>query len=459
MDCQEARRLLDRGVIPGSASPERATLGFHLAGCPACRAYRATVQERLLADLLAREAQPIANAPHDAAPAAAEIRPGTPISRALWYVALGVLTAIGLGVVIVLGQAALSVYHIHQNVQAMQIPTPPLVVDLPDAAPDAPTPPPSLAAAVSTEPLATAVPAQPGATPTEAQPSATPRPAPTRPPPATPTPQAPPAGEPVTVLLLGSDRRPGEDEPSRTDAVIIARIDPIRHRVALLSLPRDLMVEIPGYGQTRINAANVWGEIYNAPGGGVALARETVSHLLGIPIDYSVYVDFEGFIGAIDALGGVTVDVQKELYDDQFPTMDYSYTVAHFLPGPLKLDGTTALMYSRIRHPDSDFERMRRQQQVLAGIVGAVRDQNALESLKRLEELTTALRGYVKTDIPEDRLLGLAWALRDITPEQIERYLVDENMVSFGVGDDRWAEIVQPESIAGLVQQLMGQAP
>ena len=99
---------------------------------------------------------------------------------------------------------------------------------------------------------------------------------------------------------------------------------------------------------------------------------------------------------------------------------------------------------------------MRRQQQVLAGVIGAVRDQNGLESLKRLEELTTALRGYVKTDIPEDRLLGLGWALRDITPEQVERYLVDENMVSFGVGDDRWAEIVQPESIDGLVRQLMG---
>jgi LCP family protein required for cell wall assembly len=219
------------------------------------------------------------------------------------------------------------------------------------------------------------------------------------------------------------------------------------------------MVEIPGYGQTRINAANVWGEIYGAPGGGVALARETVSHLLGIPIDYSVYIDFEGFIGAIDALGGVTVDVQKELYDAEFPTMDYGYTVAHFLPGPQRLDGATALMYSRIRHPDSDFERMRRQQQVLAGVIGAVRDQNALESLQRLEDLTTALRGYVKTDIPEDRLLGLAWALRDLTPEQIERYLIDENMVSFGVGGDRWAEYVDPVSIDGLVRQLMGEAP
>ncbi len=451
MDCHEARRLLDRGVIPGSAAPERATLGFHLAGCPACRAYRAAAQERLLADLLAHQPQVIASPPKETAPREGGSRLGASLSRMLWYAALGAIAAIGLGVVIVLGQAALSLYHIRQNVQAMQMPTPPLVVDLPGTAPAAGTLPQSPAPAIG-------VGSGRSSTPTLAQPSVTPDPAPTHAPPPTPTPQAPPAGEPVTILLLGSDRRPGEAEPSRTDAVIIARVDPIRHRVALLSLPRDLIVEIPGYGQTRINAANVWGEIYDAPGGGVGLARATVSNLLGVPIDYSVYIDFEGFIGAIDALGGVTVDVQKELYDPQFPTMDYGYTEAHFLPGPQHLDGATALMYSRIRHPDSDFERMRRQQQVLAGIVGAVRDQNAFESLKRLEDLTTALRGYVKTDIPEDRLMGLAWALRDISSEQIERYQIDENMVSFGVGDDRWAEIVQPASIAGLVRDLMGEA-
>ncbi len=224
----------------------------------------------------------------------------------------------------------------------------------------------------------------------------------------------------MNILLLGSDRRPHESEPSRTDAVIIAHIDPARKRVALLSLPRDLMVEIPGYGSTRINAANVWGEIYGEPGGGVALARKTVEHLLGIPIDYMIYIDFEGFIGAIDAAGGIIVDVPKELYDPEFPTMDYGYTVAHFMPGPQHMDGATALMYSRIRHPDSDFARMRRQQQVLGGVLASMRDQNVVEVAEKIELVTTALRDYVRTDIPEDRILGLAWALRDIAPDQIE---------------------------------------
>ena len=261
----------------------------------------------------------------------------------------------------------------------------------------------------------------------------------------------------MNILLLGSDRRPDESAPSRTDAVIIARVDPERHRIALLSLPRDLMVKIPGYGETRINAAKVWGETYGEPGGGVALARKTVEHLLGVPIDYVIYIDFEGFIGAIDAAGGIIVDVPKELYDPQFPTMDYGYTVAHFLPGPQHMDGATALMYSRIRHSDSDFARMRRQQQVLAGVLASLRDQNVFESIERIDEVTAALRDYVRTDIPEERVLGLAWALRDITPDQIEHYLLDENMVTFGVGSDRWAEVALPGAIDELVAQLIGQ--
>jgi LCP family protein required for cell wall assembly len=467
MDCREARRLLNQGVTPGSASPERTALGFHLAVCSGCRDYRKNLQNDLLAALLAHDPGPAqAAAPPPAADQprrAAEVQasasdapPGSQprrssLSRALWYAGLGVIAAILLGVAIVAGQAALSLYHIRQNVQAMIIPTPPLAVDLPPGVPTL-TQLPSVPPIDAGDPAAAIVP--PSAT--QVRPTATIQPTATLPP--TPTPLAPPAGEPVNILLLGSDRRPGEGEPSRTDAVIVARVDPLRHRVALLSLPRDLIVDIPGYGSTRINAANVWGEIYNEPGGGIALARKTVSNLLGIPIDYMIYIDFEGFIGMIDSVGGVTVDVPTELYDPEFPTMDYGYTEAHFLPGPQHFDGATALMYSRIRHPDTDFERMRRQQQVLAGVLGQLREQNAIESLKRLEEMTTALRGYVKTDIPEDRLLGLAWALRDITPDTIERYLVDENMISFGIGDDQWAEVAQPGAIEGLVRNLLGEA-
>jgi LCP family protein required for cell wall assembly len=452
MNCAEARRLLDQGVRPGSTTPERAQLGFHLAGCAACRAYHASQQDDLLAALLAQaQPEPAAAAlPEDPPPQPAAAPPrhqaGAAIGRMLWYAGLGLLATIVLVAVFIIGGAALSLFNIHRNVQAMIVPTSAAVAEATASQPAAGLP--------ATAPAATARP-----TPT-LRPSATPRPSPTPLPtavPATPTAAPPPAGGPVTVLLLGSDRRPGEGDPPRTDAIIVARIDPDRHRVALLSLPRDLWVEIPGYGEARINAANVWGTIYHDPDGGLGLARKTVGNLLGTPIDYAVMIDFEGFIGAIDSLGGIDVDVPKELYDGQFPTMDYGYTVAHFLPGRQHMDGATALMYSRIRHPDSDFARMRRQQAVLVGLLDRLRQGNAPQTLKSLEDVTAALRGYVQTDMPEERIVGLAWALRNFSPDRVERYVVDANMISFGVGDDRYAEVIQPGAMDSLVGQLLGQ--
>jgi polyisoprenyl-teichoic acid--peptidoglycan teichoic acid transferase len=456
MNCPAARRLLEQGVRPGSSPPERAALGFHLAGCADCRAYRTQMDSQLLSSLLA------ADQPRSQPRATTLIEPITngvvagrtwraSLSQVLWYGSLGLLAAFLLAVVIIVGGAALSIFNIHRNVQAMIVPTanaqtsPATGVPAVQAAP---------VATALIEPTLTLLPTQIPPTATLPQPSVTP--IPTALPP-TPTPPAPPAGGPITVLLLGTDERPGETGPARTDAIIIARIDPHSGRVALLSLPRDLWVEIPGYGYARLNAANVWGIIYNAPEGGLGLVQKTVSNLLGIPIDYTIHINFQGFIGAIDALGGVTVDVPKELYDDEFPTMDYGYTVAHFLPGPQQMDGATALMYSRIRHPDSDFERMRRQQAVVVAAMARIREQNPLQSLKSLEDVTAALRAHVQTDLPEDRMIGLAWALRNFSPDHVERYLLDENSVSFGIGDDRWAEVADPSAIEALARQLIGQ--
>jgi LCP family protein required for cell wall assembly len=453
MNCPAARHLLEQGMQPSSSTPERAALGFHLAGCADCRAYRTNLDDQLLNSLLAAETMPLATATVPIEPATSPTPLGrswrASFSQALWYGSLGLLAAFLLAVVIVVAGAALSIFNIHRNVQAMIVPTSGAQAGQPavNTAPAMNTAP---AATLPLEPTLTLAPTQ-LPTATLIRPSATP--IPTLPP---PTPAAPPAGDAITVLLLGSDERPGETGPARTDAIIIARIDPHSGRVALASLPRDLWVDIPGYGQTRINAANVWGIIYNAPEGGLGLARKTVSNLLGIPIDYTIHINFEGFIGAIDALNGLTVDVPKELYDDQFPTMDYGYTVAHFLPGPQQMDGATALMYGRIRHPDSDFERMRRQQALVIAALARIREQNVLQSLKSLEDVTAALRAYVQTDLPEDRMIGLAWALRDFTPDRVERYMLDENSISFGIGGDRWAEVADPSAVEALANQLIG---
>jgi LCP family protein required for cell wall assembly len=279
----------------------------------------------------------------------------------------------------------------------------------------------------------------------------------------TATPRIPLAGTPVTILLLGSDGRPGEEGPTRTDTVIVVRIDPGMRRVAMLSIPRDLIVEIPGYGYGRINAAHVYGDLSPELGGGLSLVRATVSKLLGVPIDYAVLVDFNGFIGLIDAIGGIDIDVPNALYDGEYPTMDYGYMAVSFDTGMQHMDGERALQYARIRHMDSDFERGRRQQEILLAAARHLRERNPFDLLDTLASATSSLRGYVQTDLPEERMAGLAWALRDLAPTDVERYQVDENMISFnGEGggcsgsDDYWAECANPATIRVLVQQWMG---
>lgn len=258
------------------------------------------------------------------------------------------------------------------------------------------------------------------------------------------------------MLFLGIDHRPDEQGIPRTDAIILVRIEPQNGRVAMLSFPRDMWVTIPDYGMGRINAAYVWGELYEAPGGGLNLARQTVSALLDVPVHYAVLADFEGFIQLVDAVGGITVQVDKELYDTSFPTIDYGYTTVHFLPGPQWMDGETALTYSRVRHPDSDFMRTQRQQAVLVGIAARLRERGDLQNLLTLDEMTGALRGYVQTDMPEERIIGLLWAMREYNLSNVEQYGITSDMVSWGVGDDPYALVVPDEALQMLARQFMG---
>ena len=261
---------------------------------------------------------------------------------------------------------------------------------------------------------------------------------------------------PVTVLLLGVDRRPGEAATPRSDAILVVRIDPERRRVAVLSLPRDLWAPIPGHGRNRLNAAYLWGERDGPPGGGMALARAAVSGLLDVPIDYVAATDFRGFAALVDTVGGVTVNVERALVDERFPTLDRRTTTVRFSPGPQAMDGATALTYARVRHPDSDFERGRRQQAVLIALAQALRDRGYLANLLAAERLTGALVGYVQTDMPADLMVELAWALRDLDPAAVERYALGEADVAFGVDNDRFAQTARPGALERYARLLMG---
>ncbi|NTW02930.1 MAG: hypothetical protein HGA19_16885, partial [Oscillochloris sp.] len=261
------------------------------------------------------------------------------------------------------------------------------------------------------------------------------------------------ATTPVTILLLGSDRRPGEEVTPRSDAIIVVRVDPTHNRIALLSLPRDLWVTIPGHGQNRLNAAYLWGEHDGPPGAGMALAKATVSDVLGIPIDYVAVVDFRGFIGMIDALDGITIDVATALTDNRFPTAHHGFTTVHFSPGPQQMDGATALTYCRIRHPDDDFTRHKRQQAVLLAIAERLRERG-IGNILAAERLSGALVGFVQTDMPRKQMIDLAWTVRDLDIASVERYALDEADVTFGVDNDHYALVPRPGVIANLAAQF-----
>ena len=166
------------------------------------------------------------------------------------------------------------------------------------------------------------------------------------------------AGSPQTIMLIGSDERNqatqavAEFGGPRSDTVILVRLDPEKGATALMSLPRDLLVEIPGYGRDRLNAA------YEL--GGPKLTLETVKKLTGLRINHVVEIDFSGFIQAVNRLGCVYVDVDRSYYSSG---AEYAYI--NLDAGYQRLCGEDALAYVRFRHEDNDLVRGARQHEFL----------------------------------------------------------------------------------------------
>jgi LCP family protein required for cell wall assembly len=278
----------------------------------------------------------------------------------------------------------------------------------------------------------------------------------------TPLPTAiPEAEDPVNILLLGTDARPGEDV-SRTDAIILVHLNPRENRVSMLSFPRDLWVDIPGYGHNKINAAYAIGEQRIGRGYGPALIKETVGNLVGVPVHHFVLVNFDGFEKVIDTIGGITIDVPKAIEDPLYPVSEYAgdNRTMHvsFAAGPQFMDGREALIYARTRHADSDFGRNQRQQQVLMAIFDQVREQGLLSQLTRLDDYTNALRDYIRTDIPRGEMLRLARVGTRLDANNIQRYAIDSKMIIVLDDPNRFA--ADPIAVRQIVDQMTaGGAP
>lgn len=210
----------------------------------------------------------------------------------------------------------------------------------------------------------------------------------------------------LNILVIGLDSRP-EGGDQNADVIIIAQIDLINRQMRAVSIPRDLLVEIPGYGYDKINSAYNHG-IADDPSNtaaGVGLVRDTVEYNFGVPIDDYVMIDFSGFTDVVDAVGGITVDVPYDIYDPEYPTEDFGIEELYFPAGETEMDGETALKYVRTRHADNDDQRRERQLQVLRAIFSKGQE---LGSISRIDNMILALGDSAQTSFPLDEQLTLA---------------------------------------------------
>jgi LCP family protein required for cell wall assembly len=225
----------------------------------------------------------------------------------------------------------------------------------------------------------------------------------------------PPEPSAQTILLIGSDHRWSGGDGARSDTIMLARVDPHRDRIGLLSIPRDLYVSIPGYGHDRINMAF---EV-----GGERLLTRVVRETFGVAIDHFVEVDFHGFRDIVRQLGGVWLPVDRRYYNRNVGTAETNYANIDLKPGYQRLDGDQALAFARYRHDDSDLVRAARQQ-LLLRIVAHDAMGDAWDLL-RVRRLAFAAARATTSDISSTgEVLSLARAVHDTPPSRVVRTTV-----------------------------------
>ena len=250
-----------------------------------------------------------------------------------------------------------------------------------------------------------------------------------------------PAGVPwdgnsrINVLMLGMDSREEDsDDIPRTDTMILFSMDPVSRTAGMLSIPRDLWVEIPGFDYSKINTAYRLGEVYNIGGRGPGLAISTVENLLGMEIDYYAIVDFNAFEDFIDELGGITVVVPDKIVVDPLG----KHNTETLKAGEQQMPGYLALAYARSRNSSgSDFDRAARQQQVVMAIRDRILSAEMLPTLiKNSPALYQSLSSGISSNLTLMQLVRLAWVAQQIPEENIRQGVIGVDQVDFAYSYD-----------------------
>jgi LCP family protein required for cell wall assembly len=261
-------------------------------------------------------------------------------------------------------------------------------------------------------------------------------------------------GKPQTILIIGDDRRWADTHdangkllkrpgPTRSDTMILVHLDPSRGATAIMSLPRDLRTDIPGYGRQKLNAAFAYGED--------KLALKTISGLLGIPIHHYVRVTFWGFRGIVDRVGCIYTDVDRFYYNDNNPPAGGGppYAAINVKAGYQKVCGQRALDYVRFRHLDSDIVREARQQQFISDARGQV----GIGSLfSNRAQLLRIFGRSVRTDIRSNKsVLGLLKLVAESSNHPLQPIHIDVADATDGSGD----VLVTPEAVQAAVRRFI----
>jgi LCP family protein required for cell wall assembly len=246
----------------------------------------------------------------------------------------------------------------------------------------------------------------------------------------------------INVLLLGTDDGDSEDfgtdAPKRTDAMLLVSIDPEHNQVAVLSLPRDTRVTIPGRrGHDKINAAYAYG--------GVPLAKKTVSNLLQVPINHYMQVDWKGFIKVVDMLGGVDLNVEENMdYEDPYADLKI-----HLKKGQQHLDGEKAGEYVRFRHDEmGDIGRVKRQQNFMKALA---KQAFTVTNMVKLPMIIGTATEYVKTDMDFIQLVKAANSLRAFGDGGVNSASLKGDFGDIG-GVSYW--VTTPSKIAATLDEL-----
>ncbi len=239
----------------------------------------------------------------------------------------------------------------------------------------------------------------------------------------------------VNILLMGVGDT-GHAGENLSDTIMVISYDVKTKQAAMISVPRDLYVKIDEYGSAKINAAHAYGEYYKYSGGGPALAEKTVSEVLGIPINYYARVDFTGLKDIVNAVGGIEVNVEEDLYDPLYPADDGLRGKALYIEkGQQHMNGDTALRYSRSRETTSDFDRARRQQQVLVAIKDKVMSVDTFLNPKKIADIATALGNHLKTDFSVNEIPRGIEVFKGVDTNKIKNRVFDNSVAGLLVDD------------------------